>query len=28
MDIEDAIKTEGMVFEENEAECLNGVCGV
>lgn len=28
MDIEEAIKTEGMVFEENEAECLNGVCGV
>ena len=26
--LEDALKQEGVVFEENEKECLNGVCGI
>jgi len=26
--LEEALKSEGVVFEENERECLNGVCGL
>jgi ribonucleoside-diphosphate reductase alpha chain len=26
--LEDALKEEGQVYEENERECLNGVCGI
>jgi ribonucleoside-diphosphate reductase alpha chain len=26
--LEEALKNEGVVFEENEKECLNGVCGL
>ncbi len=28
VDIEEALKNEGMVFEEREHECVGGVCGV
>jgi hypothetical protein len=26
--LDEALKNEGTVFEEQERECLNGVCGV
>lgn len=28
MNLEDALKDEGKVFEENEQECVGGVCGI
>ena len=28
VDLETALKQEGVVFEETENSCLNGVCGV
>ena len=28
VDLSDALKNEGKVFEEHETQCLNGVCGV
>ena len=28
IELSDALKNEGTVFEENERECLNGVCGI
>ena len=28
VDLEEALKNEGVVFEETERECLNGVCGI
>ena len=28
VDLQEALKNEGVVFEETERECLNGVCGI
>lgn len=28
IDLDDALKQEGVVFKEEERECLNGVCGI
>lgn len=28
VNLEEAMSNEGVVFEENESECLNGVCGI
>lgn len=28
VDLEEALKNEGTVFEENETNCVNGVCGI
>lgn len=28
VDLEEALKQEGVVFEENETSCVNGVCGI
>jgi ribonucleoside-diphosphate reductase alpha chain len=28
VDLEEALKNEGVVFEENEANCVNGICGI
>lgn len=28
VDLEEALKNEGVVFEENETNCVNGVCGI
>ena len=28
MKLDEALKSEGVVFEENETECIGGVCGI
>jgi hypothetical protein len=28
VDLTEALANEGVVFEEKEVECLNGVCGI